>query len=239
MINTKINELRSSIIVYNKENPKLEILSNTFTDRSTGKLKYKEHIIIKSDDSTTSLTSSEEVMYREKINGQYVKKWVKTNLLSKQQSGENQYGLRYALSKNYWKNFSETKKLNINILKDFGIYNKNTLIPYTFRMWVAIKAQDQWNILFRGESSYQTRSQMKREDSFINLNEKLSKMTNLEVYAYIKENTTMSEIFWIEKRYYSHFRGFNYYKKEEWEALRKKEMRDYKNSKIDDKDDLA
>jgi hypothetical protein len=74
MINTKINELRSSIIVYNKENPKLEILSNTFTDRSTGKLKYKEHIIIKSDDSRTSLTSSEEVMYREKINGQYVKK---------------------------------------------------------------------------------------------------------------------------------------------------------------------
>jgi hypothetical protein len=56
---------------------------------------------------------------------------------------------------------------------------------------------------------------MEREDSFINLNEKLSKMTNSQVYEYIKENTTMSEMFLIEQRYYSHFRGFNYYKKEE------------------------
>ena len=62
-------------------------------------------------------------------------------------------------------------------------------------MWVAIKAQDQWNTLFRGQSSYQTKSQMKREDSFINLNEKLSKMSNSEVYEYITENTTMSQMF--------------------------------------------
>jgi hypothetical protein len=177
-------------------------------------------------------------MYHEEINGQYVRKWVKTNLLGNKQNGENQYGLRYELSKDHWKNFSETERLNINILRDFGIYNKNTLIPYTFRMWVAIKAQDQWNTLFRGQSSYQIRSQMKREDSFINLNEKLSKMSNSEVYGYIKENTTMTQMFWIEKRYYSHFRNFNYYKKEEWENLRKREMQDYKNSKVEDKDDL-
>ena len=101
-----------------------------------------------------------------------------------------------------------------------------------------MKARDQWNILFRGQSSHQTRSQMNRQDSFINLNEKLSKMTNLEVYAYIKENTTMSEMFLIEQRYYLHFRNFNYHKKEEWETLRKKEMQDYKNGKIDDKDDF-
>jgi hypothetical protein len=56
---------------------------------------------------------------------------------------------------------------------------------------------------------------MNRQDSFINLNEKLSKMTNLEVYAYIKENTTMSKMFLIEQRYYLHFRNFNYHKKEE------------------------
>jgi hypothetical protein len=74
MINNKVNELRNLIIVYNKENPKIQTLGNTFTNKSTGKLKYKEHIVIKSDDSSTSLTSSEEVMYREKINGQYVKK---------------------------------------------------------------------------------------------------------------------------------------------------------------------
>jgi hypothetical protein len=74
MINSKINKLKNSIIVYNKENPTLQTLSNTFTDRSTGELKYKEHIIIKSDDSRTSLTSSEEVMYIEVINGKNVKK---------------------------------------------------------------------------------------------------------------------------------------------------------------------
>jgi hypothetical protein len=163
---------------------------------------------------------------------------VQTNLLGKQQSGKNQYGLKYELLKDYWKNFSETERLNINILRDFGVYNKNVLVPYTFRMWVAIKAQDQWNILFRGQSSYQTRSQMKREDSFINLNEKLSKISNSQIYEYIEENATMSEMFWIEQRYYSHFRNFNYYKKEEWETLIKREMRDYKESKIDDKDDL-
>jgi hypothetical protein len=177
-------------------------------------------------------------MYREKINGQYVRKWVKTNLLGNKQDGENQYGLRYELSKDHWKNFSETERLNINILSKFGIYNKSVLIPYTFRMWVAIKAQDQWNTLFRGQSSYQIRSQMKREDSFINLNEKLSKMSNSEVYEYIRENTTMTQMFWIEQRYYYHFRNFNYYKKEEWEDLRKREMQDYKNSKVEDKDDL-
>jgi hypothetical protein len=74
MINTKINKLKNSIIAYNKENPTLQTLSNTYTNRSTGKLRYKEHIIIKSDDSRTSLTSSGEVMYLEEINGQYAKK---------------------------------------------------------------------------------------------------------------------------------------------------------------------
>jgi hypothetical protein len=101
MINNKVNELRNLITVYNKENPKLQTLGNTFTDRYTGELKYKEHIVIKSDDSRTSLTSSEEVMYHEEINGQYVKKLVQTNLLGKQQSGKNQYGLRYELSKDH------------------------------------------------------------------------------------------------------------------------------------------
>ena len=171
MINNKVNELRNLIIVYNKENPKLQTLGNTFTNKSTGKLKYKEHIVIKSDDLSTSLTSSKGVMYREEVNGKYGEKWVKTNLLGKKENGENQYGLRYELSKDHWKNFSETERLNINILTNFGVYNKNVLIPYTFRMWVAIKSQDQWNILFRGQSSYQTRSQIKRGDSFINLNE--------------------------------------------------------------------
>jgi len=238
MINNKVNELRNLIIVYNKENPKLQTLGNTFTNKSTGKLKYKEHIVIKSDDLSTSLTSSKGVMYREEVNGKYGEKWAKTNLLGKKENGENQYGLRYELSKDHWKNFSETERLNINILRNFGVYNKNVLIPYTFRMWVAIKAQDQWNILFRGQSSYQTRSQIRREDSFINLNEKISKMSNSEVYEYIKENTTMSQMFWIEQRYYCHFRNFNYYKKEGWEDLRKREMQDYKNGKIEDKDDL-
>ena len=79
---------------------------------------------------------------------------------------------------------------------------------------------------------------MKRENSFINLNKKLSKMSNSQIYEYIKENATMSEMFWIEQKYYSHFRNFNYYKKEEWETLRKREMRDYKDNKIDNKDDL-
>jgi hypothetical protein len=74
MINTKINKLRNSIIVYNKENPTLQTLGNTYTNKSTGKLGYKEHIIIKFDDSRTSLTSSEEVMYFEEINGEHVKK---------------------------------------------------------------------------------------------------------------------------------------------------------------------
>ena len=101
MINSKINKLKNSIIVYNKENPTLQILSNTYTDKSTGEIKYKEHIIIKFDDSRTSLTSSEEVMYREEINGKYVKKLVQTNLLGKKQSGKNQYGLRYELLKDY------------------------------------------------------------------------------------------------------------------------------------------
>ena len=57
MINGKINELRNSIIAYNKENPVVQLLGNTFTDKSTGEIKYKEHIIIKFDDSRTSLTS--------------------------------------------------------------------------------------------------------------------------------------------------------------------------------------
>jgi hypothetical protein len=74
MTNNKITELKNLITVYNKENPKLQTLGNTFTDRYTGNLKYKEHIIIKSDDSNTSLTSSKEVMYHEEINGQYAKK---------------------------------------------------------------------------------------------------------------------------------------------------------------------
>jgi hypothetical protein len=74
MINNKINKFGKSIIVYNEENATLQILSNTFKDRSTEKLKYKEHIIIECNDSRTSLTSSEEVMYLEKINGQYAKK---------------------------------------------------------------------------------------------------------------------------------------------------------------------
>ena len=121
-------------------------------------------------------------------------------------------------------------------MRHFGIFNKNILIPYTFRVWVAIKAQ--WNVLFRGQSSYQIRYQINRENSFINLHEKLSKMNNLEVYAFIKENTTMNEMFWIEQRYYFHFRNFNYYKGEEWEALRKREMQNYKESKIHNKDDL-
>jgi hypothetical protein len=40
-------------------------------------------------------------MYREEINGKYIKKLVQTNLLGKQQSGKNQYGLRYELLKDY------------------------------------------------------------------------------------------------------------------------------------------
>ena len=40
MINNKINEFGKSIIVYNKENPTLQILSNTYTNKSTGKLEY-------------------------------------------------------------------------------------------------------------------------------------------------------------------------------------------------------
>ena len=161
-----------------------------------------------------------------------------TNLLGSKINGKNQYGLNYILKEDHWKNLSETEKLNINILRDFGIFNKNILIPYTFRIWVAIKAQDQWNVLFRGQTSYQIRHQINREDYFINLHEKLSKMSNLEVYAFIKENTTMNEMFWIEQRYYFHFRNFNYYKREEWEELRKKEMQDYKESKINNKDDF-
>ena len=238
-MNSKIvNELKESIIVYNKENPTVRILSNTFTNKSEGKLQYKEHIMINSNNSKTSLTSSERVVYREKINGEYVKRSVLSNLLGKKQNGKNQYGLNYILKEDRSQNFSETEKLNINILRDFGIFNKNILIPYTFRMWVAIKAQHQWNVLFRGQTSYQIRYQINKEDSFINLHEKLSKMSNLEVYAFIKENTAMNEMFWIEQRYYSHFRNFNYYTKEEWEQVRKKEMQGYKESKIDNKDDL-
>jgi hypothetical protein len=74
MTNNKITELKNLITVYNKENPKLQTLGNTYTHRSKGKIKYKEHIVIKSDDSRTSLTSSEEVMYLEEINGQYAEK---------------------------------------------------------------------------------------------------------------------------------------------------------------------
>jgi hypothetical protein len=236
--NKGINEFKNSIIVYNKENPSIKILGNTYTHPYTGKLVYKEHIIISSNNSKTSLTSSEKVMYREKINEEYVKRSVLSNLLGKKQNGKNQYGLMYKLNENHQMNFHETTKLNIHILKNFGIIDKKSLIAYKYRMWVSIKAQDQWNVLSRGQSSYQTRYQINREDSFVNLNTKLSKMSDYEVYQHMKNNIPLSQMFWIEQRYYSHFRNFNYYTKEEWEQLRKKEIEDYKESKIGNKDDL-
>ena len=63
-------------------------------------------------------------------------------------------------------------------------------------------------------------------------------MSNLETYDYIKQNTTMNEMFWIEQKYYSQFKNINYYNKKEWEELRKKEMQNYKENKIDNKNDL-
>jgi hypothetical protein len=163
---------------------------------------------------------------------------VQTNLLGSQINGKNQYGLNYVLKEDSWKDFSVSEKLNIRTLRNFGIVDKKSLIGYKFKMWVNIKAQQQWNVLFRGESSYQMRSQVNREDSFINLQIKLNKMSNLETYDYIKQNTTMNEMFWIEQKYYSQFKNINYYNKKEWEELRKKEMQNYKENKIDNKDDL-
>ena len=83
MNNKIVNELKKSIIVNNKENPTVRILSNTFTNKSEGKLQYKEHIMINSNNSKTSLTSSKRAVYRKKINGEYVKRSVLSNLLGK------------------------------------------------------------------------------------------------------------------------------------------------------------
>ena len=225
------------MIIYKKENPSFHTLSNIYINPSKGKLEYKEHISLKAY-FNTSLTSSERIMYYEKINGISVKKWVFSNLLGEQKNGENQYGLRYELKENYWTNFSETERLNINILREFDIFNKNSLIAYKYRIWVATKAQDEWSVLFRGQSSHQLRIHINREESFINLHKKLCKMNNLEVYQHMEKNISLSDMFWIQERYYNHFRNFNYYTKEEWKEVRKKEMQEYKETMMKDKDDL-
>lgn len=225
------------MIIYKKENPSFHTLSNIYINPSTGRLEYKEHITLKAD-FNTSLTSSERITYYEKINGKFIKKWVFSNLLGEQINGKNQYGLRYELKENYWTNFSETERLNINTLKQFDIFNKNSLIAYKYRMWVATKAQDEWNVLFRGQSSHQLRIHINREESFINLHTKLCKMSNLEVYQHMEKNISLSDMFWMQERYYNHFRNFNYYAEKEWKEVRKKEMQDYKETMMKDKDDL-
>ena len=232
-----IKDFKKMIEIYKKENCAIKTLSNIVVDPLTREIKYREHFSIKSIPNV-SLTSHPKVQYYEIVNGVRIKKWVQTNLLGSQINGKNQYGLNYVLKEDSWKDFSETEKLNIRTLRNFGIVDKKSLIGYKFKMWVNIKAQQQWNVLFRGESSYQMRSQVNREDSFINLQIKLNKMSNLETYDYIKQNTTMNEMFWIEQKYYSQFKNINYYNKKEWEELRKKEMQNYKENKIDNKDDL-
>jgi hypothetical protein len=177
-------------------------------------------------------------MYHQEIDGIVTKKWVLSNLLAKKPDGSNQYGLRYRLGENYWNNFSETEKLNINTLKQFDIFNKNSMIAYKYRMWVAIKAQNEWNVLIRGQSSYQMKTQINREESFVNLNNKLSNMSNSEVYQYMQKNIPLSDMFWMQETYYNHFRNFNYYTTKEWKEVRKKEMQDYKETMMKDKDDL-
>jgi hypothetical protein len=112
------------------------------------------------------------------------------------------------------------------------------LIAYKYRIWVSIKAQNEWNVLFRGQSSHQSRIQINRKESFVNLNKKLSKMSNSEVYQYMQENIALSDMFWMQEKYYNHFRNFNYYTTKEWKEVRKKEMQDYKESMMKDKDDL-
>jgi hypothetical protein len=231
------NEIKDTMIIYKKENPSFNTLGNIYTDPYTKELKYKEHMVVKAD-SNISLTSSERVVYHEEINGILTKKWIFSNLLGEQTNGKNQYGLRYELKENYWTNFSETEKLNINTLKQFDIFNKNSLIAYKYRIWVSIKAQDEWNVLFRGQSSHQSRIQINREESFVNLNKKLSKMSNSEFYQYMQENIALSDMFWMQEKYYNHFRNFNYYTTKEWKEVRKKEMQDYKESMMKDKDDL-
>lgn len=232
-----MNKIKETMIIYKKENPSFHTLSNIYINSSTGKLEYKEHITLKGD-FDTSLTSSEKVTYYEEISGKFIKKWVFSNLLGEQRNGKNQYGLRYELGKNYWTNFSETEKLNINTIKQFNIFNKDDLIAYKYRMWVAIKAKDEWNVLIRGQSSHQLRTQANRQESFVNLDKKLSKMSNSEIYQYMKNNIAMSDMFWMQERYYNHFRNFNYYSTKEWKEVRKKEMQEYKEDMMKDKDDL-
>lgn len=231
------NEIKDTMIIYKKENPSFQTLGNTYLNPSTRRLEYKEHMTIKTD-SSTSLTSSEKIMYHQEIDGIVTKKWVLSNLLAKKPDGSNQYGLRYRLGENYWNNFSETEKLNINTLKQFDIFNKNSMIAYKYRMWVAIKAQNEWNVLIRGQSSYQMKTQINREESFVNLNNKLSNMSNSEVYQYMQKNIPLSDMFWMQETYYNHFRNFNYYTTKEWKEVRKKEMQDYKETMMKDKDDL-
>ena len=231
------SEVKDTMIIYKKEKPCIHTLGNIYVNPWTRKLEYKEHIVVKTN-SSTSLTSSEKVMYYEKINEELTKKWVFSNLLGKKPDGSNQYGLRYELGKNYWTNFSETEKLNINTLKQFNIFNRDDLIAYKYRMWVAIKARDEWNVLIRGQSSHQLRIQINRQESFVNLDKKLSKMSNSEVYQYMRNNIALSDMFWMQERYYTHFRNFNYYSTREWKEVRKKEMQEYKETMLKDKDDL-
>jgi hypothetical protein len=67
------NEIKDTMIIYKKENPSFQTLGNTYLNPSTRRLEYKEHMTIKTD-SSTSLTSSEKIMYHQEIDGIVTKK---------------------------------------------------------------------------------------------------------------------------------------------------------------------
>lgn len=115
--------------------------------------------------------------------------------------------------------------------------NKNEWIGYKFKTWVAIKSNQEWNTLIRGENNYQIKSIIKG-NSFLILNNEISKMSNIEVYEEIKKSISTEDIFLMQQDFYNHFKNINYYTEKEWNEFRKKQIQEYKNTMMDDKDDI-
>ena len=237
-MNIKIkDDLKEAINIYKKEKSYIYTLGKTYEDKKNPfitKIVYKEHLVFKGV-LNISQTSSEYVKYDELIGGNYIRKRVTCNYLGLQNNGKNQYGLSYQLGEKYWMNFYETKTLNIKILRDFNILNKNEWIGYKFKTWVAIKSNQEWNTLIRGENNYQIKNIIKG-NSFLILNNKICKMNNIEVYEEIKKNISTEDIFLMQQDFYNHFKNINYYSEKEWNEFRKKQIQEYKNTMMDDKD---
>jgi hypothetical protein len=61
-------------------------------------------------------------------------------------------------------------------------------------------------------------------------------MNNIEVYEEIKKNISTEDIFLMQQDFYNHFKNINYYSEKEWNEFRKKQIQEYKNTMMDDKD---